>query len=77
MQEVADVLEKHGQLTAAEIAEYLKIGVLSTRQNLLRLQRDGEVELVEFTKEQVIGKGLKYVGRHFEWKLNEKEKEEF
>ena len=75
-QEVFDVLKKQGQLAVTEIAKYLKINIISIRQNLWRLQKEKEVELVELTGEEVRNKGLKYTGRHFEWRINEKKKKE-
>ena len=74
-QEVIDALEKLGIASAQEIAEFVEVGTISVRNSLNRLFKEMEVERIELTKEEVIGEGIRYSGRHFRWKLKQEHSE--
>jgi len=70
--EVLKVLEKYGQLTAKQIAERTGNGVNVTRINLRKLFKNGEVDRIELTKEEVEKMGIKFCGRHLSWKIRKR-----
>lgn len=68
-EQVIKVLEKLKQASVEEIARHLNIEEIAVRKNLLGMLRNLEVVRIELTKEQVESRGIRFSGRHYEWRL--------
>jgi predicted transcriptional regulator len=67
--EIEKALQKLGEATPDEIAEFINKNVTAVRNALKSMERWNEAEKIKLTKEEIEDLGLHYNGRYFKWKL--------
>lgn len=69
-EDVMNVLEENGKLSAEEISELIESNTAAVRKCLNRLLKQKEVKKINLTAKQITKAGKSYSGRHFVWMLN-------
>jgi len=67
--EVVKVLQKNNTITAEEIARQINESIVAVQVSLNSMFKSGEVERIKLTRDEVEEKGIRFSGRHYEWKL--------
>lgn len=68
---VLKLLEKGEEMTTEEIVEKLDITFSNVWKNLSHLLEQGLIIREKISKEDIMKKGKRYVGRHYLWKIKD------
>jgi len=66
-EEILKIIEKKKEITAEEIAKLVDVTINSVQISLRGLVKEGDIERIERTREEIEALGKKYSGRHYKY----------